>query len=359
MKKLWYLLLLALAGSRTQAQECRFLPAECPVAGASDYGSPDDSVSRLGNPVLPLEIMMENHLRKEATGLVSRIAKKEGWDYVLLSEEASSGARDQNDQVLAYPLRPPHWILFHFELVVDPDSLKAWKDWLMDYSQRGLEGIKAYSQHQAGTQDQQQTYMDSANYYGQQKTKFMTDQMPQYQQALQTNNKSMISSYEKRMAVYDQKINAFIQKAAALQRDPASERAFQDRDSERKLQRIHFQDASVLVVEIGYNTDYVKSPDGVAAPAVSKDPMWMNTPSPDPVSVDLFNRSHNCVVLLKGDWRRSGSEGFTPAYRAAKVNTDKTTAKKTKCDQVQTISYQLSGNARAIRRWLTDMTQDK
>lgn len=313
MKKLWSLsFLLALCSTRLQAQECRFFPAECPVAGATDYGSAGDSVDRLANPVLPIEIAMENRLRTLATGLVRRIAAKEGWDYVLLSEEASSGARDPNEQVLAYSLRAPHWILFHFELVVDPDSLRAWKNWLMEYSQRGLDGVKAYSQQQAGVQDQQQAFMDSANYYGQ-------------------------------------------QKATGLQHDPAAEKAAGDRESERKLQRIHFQDASVLVVEIGYNIEFVKVPDGLTAPAVSSEPMWMNNPGPDPASVDLFNRSHNCAVLLKGQWRQSGSEGFIPAFRTIKTENDKQTVKKSKCDQVQTVSYQLSGNARAIRRWLADM----
>jgi len=53
-------------------------------------------------------------------------------------------------------------------------------------------------------------------------------------------------------------------------------------EGERKRQRVHFRDASVLVVEVGINMNFAKIVDGVALPVLSAGPMWMNNGAPDP-----------------------------------------------------------------------------
>lgn len=207
---------------------------------------------------------MENRLRAKLLGWMERVAQKEGWEYVELSEDLASGERDANGNVLAYPQRPPHWMVFRFQFIINTDSLRAWDNWQQSFAQRRLDNARA------GRSD---------------------------------------AGFE----------------------------------AERKSQRVHFRDASVLVAEIGFNMDFAKTPGEVAVPAVSPGPIWMSNPAPDPIAADLINRSHNCVLLLQGDWKKSPLGG---GYRP--------TGKKIKCDQIETITVHLSGNATAIRRCLAD-----
>lgn len=294
MRIQWPLLLIGglflVAGHPAAAQDCRFFPADCPVNGAAGYGSPDDSLSRLDNPVLPREVAMENRLRRLATDIVSRIAAKQGWDYVELSEDYCPGNRDARAQVLAYPLRPPHWVVFHYQLVVNRDSLQAWLAWLKEFSQRRMD-----------------------------RTTSEMNELAAHPENAQLNKRAQ-------------------EEQAAF-------------DTERNRQRIHFREASLLIVEIGFNTDFTRTPNGIATPPVSGTPIWLNNPAPDPIAVDLINRSHTSALLLKGDWHRSGG-GYIAAFRGDRASSDEGTVKRIKCDEVQTIGLQLSGNAAAIHQFL-------
>ena len=263
-----YYLLLLFAGLCFNgfAQPCKYFPADCPETRSDPYGSPEDSISRLDNPVIPQEIRMENRLRNQLTEMMNRIAAKEGWEVAELSEDLASGARDANGNVLSYPMRAPHWMQFHFQFIVNADSLKAWSSWLMEFTQRRLDNARA------GKPD---------------------------------------GGFE----------------------------------GERNRQRVHFRDVSLLVVEVGINMNFAKIVDGVAAPELSAGPMWMSNGAPDPIAVDLFNRSRQCALLLKGDWKRVNG-GFVAGFANNKTM---------KCDAVQSLSVHLSGNSGAIRRWLGDV----
>ena len=96
---------LTTAACTSMAQSCSYFPADCPTQDPTVLGTPDDSLSRMGNPLLPREITMENRLRTLCTHLMQQIADKEGWDMVELDDAASAGARDENQNVLAYDRR--------------------------------------------------------------------------------------------------------------------------------------------------------------------------------------------------------------------------------------------------------------
>lgn len=258
-----YLLLLLLTGAVYAgfAQPCKYFPADCPETRSDPFGSAEDSVSRLDNPVIPLEVTMENRLRTKVTDWMNRIAAKEGWEVAQLSEDLGSGARDAGGNVLAYAQRPPHWMVFRFQFIVNADSLAAWGAWSQEFAQRRIDNMRA------GKSD-----------------------------------------------------NGF--------------------EAERNRQRIHYRDATLLVVEIGLNMNFAKTIEGAALPQVGAGPIGMTNAKPDPIAVDLMNRSHNCLLLLKGGWKQSPLGG---GYAAA-------FAKEKKCDQIQTMSITCSGNAAAIRR---------
>ena len=349
-----FLLFFCSAALRAHAQQpCSYLPADCPLNGVADYGTPDDSIARLNNPVIPREIVMENRLRRWTASLLGTVAAKQGWQLIQLSEVTGSGFRAPDESILPYELRPPHWVYVTWELIVNADSLRAWKAWLEDFSRRRLDAMNQYAGKQVSQQDRVQAYMDSANHYGELQGKYMTDHMAKYQQDLLAGNKAGIGAYEKGLAPFQQKIDFFTKKAAALQNDPGAEKADADAETERKLQTVRFRDASVVIVEFGFNMDYAKSA-GSLLPGTAAGSLWFTNSDPDPIGIDAIVRSRNSVLLLEGPWNRKPDSygGYRPLFEADKASVDQHTPKRIRCDRVQTIDCHLSGNVRAIRQLL-------
>ena len=337
------------------AQSCPFAPADCPVNGADSYGTPDDSTTRLLNPIIPQEITMENRLRRWMTSQLERIAKTQGWELVQISEDGSSGFRAPDGSVVKYPLRPPHWYVATWQFIVNKDSLKAWKDWLVDFGQQRMKMIGQVAADQTAAYDRSKPYRDSADHYMQLMGQYMQDHMAQYQKDLMAGNKSGTGSYEKTVAAYQKKSDYFSQKAGDMAKDPGAEKDDGDAEVVRKKQNVHFRDAALLVVEFEFNMDFAKtagSATGFAAGA----PIWFSNTDADPIAIDFFARSHTNVLVLEGDWNtKANAGGYRPAFYSNRQSVDQTTPKRIKCDQVQTIDIHLSGNPQAIRRFLAVM----
>lgn len=285
--------------------QCSFRPADCPVSSGDEYGSPDDSISRLSNPVLPLEITMENRLRRWTTDLMDRITGKEHWRYVELSEDVCSGARADDESVLAYPLRPPHWMEIHFQVIVNDDSLVAWRNWLTAFAQRRLDATMEYAK----------------------------------QQASETANPAKMATITS-----------------------AAEKADKGFEAEMRRMTIHYHEASVLDIEFDFNMDYVKvigAPPATALPLTisGTSTLWLNNPDPVTNSIDLFERCHTNAVLFAGQFKRTpDGQGYRPLWMSDKSATNFSTPKKIKSDQIQSIDCHFSGNVPAIHKALADFS---
>lgn len=287
-----FLLYLLLAPQPRAAAQCTLTPADCPEA--TDYGSPDDSTNRMGNPLLPMEITLENRLRQWSNDLIDQIATREHWTYIELNETYSSGFRAADNSVLAYPLRPPHWLVIRYQLIVSEDSLAAWRSWLGTFSQRRLDATLAYAKQQVG----------------------------------QTN----------------------------------AAKANEDFENERRRQTIHYREAATLVVEFEFNTEYVNiagapaNPPSSAPASPATTILWFNNPNPEFNSIDLFDRTHNNVIVLAGAWSRSpDGHAYRPAWKNSKTATDLSTPKQFPSDRVQTLDCRLSGNLAAMSTLLADL----
>ena len=351
------------------AQACKASPAICPPNGWENWGSPDDSVDHLNNPVLPREVGMENRLRQFTTRIMEGIAAKEGWEVTQVEDGGSSGFRAADGSVLAYDLRPPHWYLFTYQFIVNQDSMAAWRGWLADFGQRRMNSVNEYASHATSVQDKVQACMDSANYYGDLKGKYMTAHFEAYQKALMAGNKAVTGNYEKEVARYDKKITEFTDKAGALQKNPGAEEKDKNDEDEGKSLNQRYWDGSILIVQIAYNQDIAKTggtpAGGIGSPLGTNSGLnggftlakWYVNGEPDNVSIDIFPRSKNLLLVLMGPWvTKADSYGdFRPAFYQDKTATDRQTNKKIKSDQVQTIDFHLSGNTKAIRRFLGDM----
>ena len=353
MKKILLALIAALpVFNSSSAQSCSRAPADCPVNGADSYGTQDDSTGRLVNPIIPQEITMENRLRRWMAAHLESIAKTEGWQLVQISEGGSSGFRAPDESVLKYPLRPPHWFIYTWQFIVNNDSLKAWNDWLVNFGQQRMDKLNQNAANQTSAYDRSKPYRDSAEHYMELMGQYMQDHMAQYQKDVMAHNKTGTDSYEKAVAAYQKKSDYFTQKAAGGTNDAAAAKEDADAETFRKKQNVHFRDATILDVQFEFNMDYAKtagSATGFAAGA----PIWFSNTDPDPIAVDFFERSRTNVLVLEGDWNmKSTTGGYRPAFYSNKPSVDLTTAKRIKCDQVQTVDIHLSGNPQAIRKFL-------
>jgi hypothetical protein len=369
---LTFLLTVAAIGCMSEgvrAQACKASPAICPPNGWENWGNPEDSADRLGNPVLPREIAMENRLRLFTTRIMERIAAKEGWEVTQVEDGGSTGYRAADESVLTYNLRPPHWHMLTYQFIVNQDSMNAWRSWLVDFGQRRMNTVNENASQQMSVQDKVQACMDSANYYGDLKGKYMTAHFEAYQKALMAGNKAAISSYEKDVARYDKKINEFTDKAGALQNNPGSVEKDKNYDTEAKALNQKYWDGCVLIVQVWFNNELAKtggaSGAGIGTPTATTTgsnagftlAKWYSNVDPDNFSIDLYPRSKNMLLLLMGPWlTKADSYGdFRPSFFLDKTAMDRSTNKKIKSDQVQTIDFHVSGNLRSIRRFLADM----
>ena len=347
-----------------QAQPCPQFPANCPDNTVTDRGSPDDSVARLLNPLIPQEVAMENRLRQWAQTLVNSIAQKEGWEVVEIADDAAAGYRNTTDAVLAYDRRPAHWFHMTWQFIVSKDSLQAWRDWLTGFSQRRLDATQQYMSNINAKQGAIQAYMDSANYWGDLMAKYMTSHIEQYQKDLVAGNKTGISTYEKGVEVYRKRQDGFLNKAAELQKDPSAEKASADADQESNSQKLRHRDATVVILEFDFNNriaqtagNKVPSPPG-SAPAIK----WYANPEPELLdNVHFFTHSRHMALWLIGAWApnpdRDGS--YQSTWSASRDETHTYSNKKIKCDKVQNLFCQVSGNAAAMRRILADLPADE
>jgi hypothetical protein len=288
-------------GGRAQ---CPYWPADCPGTDYTHLDPVQDSLDKLGNPLVPEEVAMEHRLRELTTTLVGRIAEKEHWEAVELNEGGASGYRDlpPNDTPLNYALRPPHWFGISFQVIVNKDSLEAWSSWLKDLSERRLAQVNKYSDLMVAGQDKYKAYINA-----------------------------------------DSKI-----------------------EEEKRSRGLSFRESSLLLVEFEFNIENANveggRATGIGGQAGSSPGFtmlrWYSYPEPDMQdAVHSYTHSRNVVLALNGGWNlRPDANGFyLPAFRVDRKNTDHTTIKNSKCDQVQASALYLSGNKPAMGKFLADL----
>lgn len=292
MKLLLLLILILLVGTQLRSfAQCAYAPADCPES--TDYGSADDSTNRMGNPVLPLEITMENRLRNWTAALIDRIASKEHWRYIELTESSSAGARAADGSVLGYPLRPPHWMQIQYQLIVSEDSLSAWQTWLQTFARRRLDATMAYAKQQAG-------------------------------QAAATKANDDFENERRRQTIH------FREAATVI---------------------VEFDFNMDYVKTAGTAT----SPATSAQPATTT--IWFKNSNPEFNGIDAPERVHTNVLLLVGSFNKSpDGQGYRPAWMNDKTATNLSAPKKNKSDQIQSIDCHLSGNPSAIRLLLAGLS---
>lgn len=352
------LLILGHAG----AQSCDNFPADCPDNGLE---SAQDSDVCINNMILPQEISMQHRLRDKLTALMNDISKRNKWQVYAFLEEAGSGIM-VNDKPLPYAYRRPYQCGFSFIFIVNEDSLHAWQNWYNnDLQNASNKVVDAYKQsgNAIAQDDNRQKYLDSANYYGNQKTKYMTDHFADYQKALQANDTKGQKKYEADIKRYDDKINACINKTndKAAQGFSSSKSQFDDLETYKHKNTIAFRNGSIMRVSFSFN-DYIAIADDeekklagtLSIPAAAFGTMIHNNKPDEHEIFGQYLRSPDMALLLFGKWLLKQDEyhSYHSLYYGDKKNTDAVTIKKIPCDKVQTVIMHVEGSTNYINRFL-------
>ena len=357
-------LLLGIFNPHLYAQSCPESPADCPDRDYVNTDRAEDSTERILNPLVPQEISMEYRLRDLTGRLVRSVAAREHWaEPVEITEGGASGFRTSTGAVLPYSLRPPHYFTITWRVVVNPDSLQKWQNWLIDFANRRTDNMRAYSAVAVSKQDVFLRYRDSASYYSDRKADYMTAHYAAYQQAVMAGNKAGIDAYEKAIAVYDKKIDAFLNKAGDSQKNTDAENSEKNFDAEQKNMSFTFRESVVLLVEFNFNPDQagpnnstIKAAGTISQPGFRLLKWYFNQEPQMNDNVHAFDRSKNIVIGLTGGWNLvlDRNDAYVSSFKQDKTSTNKTDPKAIKCDQVQSASLYLSGNKAAMKKFLAD-----
>lgn len=357
--------------STLHAQQCDKFPADCPV----NVETEQDSDCCLNNFIISQEIIMQNGLRKQMTEMMEAAAKTRKWQVYQYTESTDTGIGNGNAKPLLYPFRGPHSFSISFIFIVNQDSLAAWQNWYNnELAQRAYSVVDSYNQ--AGKNDNTiQNYADSAIYYGNLKTKYMTDNAASYQKAILASDQKAIKKYEDGVKKYDDKVTAFMNKASGKKDENYSSANSEQKDLQTYKQNmtIAFRNASMIRIKIDFNygtavtsiAEDVKTINHLSIPATSFAVMLHNNqPSASEVEVfDLnqFIRSPDFAMLLFGKWILKEDEyhSYHAVYTSDKKNMDHVTIKKIPCDKVQTIVMHVEGSTHYINQFLQSFDLQK
>jgi hypothetical protein len=113
-------------------EDCAWFPAPCPheseIANAQSY-----TERSLDNKITAQELAMESNLRNMLTDILQKMARQNHWQLYELNESSYDRPNSiigyAKWETVPYEKRPPHGYSISFILVVNKDSLKAWRDW--------------------------------------------------------------------------------------------------------------------------------------------------------------------------------------------------------------------------------------
>jgi hypothetical protein len=313
------------------------------------------------------EYAMQDNLRYFTIAMMQEVAKKENWECHTFLEEQDRGIGIDNDtKPLPYSLRRPCQWAISFVFIVNKDSLHAWQNWYNnDLQNASNKVVDSYRQsgNDLSADNTRKKYLDSATYYGDQKTKYMTDHAADYQKAILAGNTKGQKKYEDEMKRYYDRINACINKTndkSAKDLSP-SKTQFDDLETYTHKNTIAFRNASILRVTLNVN-DYIAGADDegkkiikqLSLPASTMAVLLHNNAPDEHEVFGQYLRSPDVALLLFGKWilKQDQYHSYHSAYFADKKNTDASTVKKIPCDKVQTMVLHVEGSPRYIGHFL-------
>ncbi len=352
-----------------EAQSCRQFPADCPdnemlqqMTEKKWEGPADLKVKE--------EYAMQDNLRDFFTSMMQQMAKRENWQYYLFLEDHGPGIGiEGNTKPLPYPLRHPCQWGISFVFIVNEDSLHAWQNWYNNDLQNEMnKAVHSYkqSENDLSKDEIQKKYFDSAGYYGDQKTKYMTGHAADYQKAIVDNDIKGQKKYEVEMKRYDDMINASINKANGKRDETFSGTAKQQEDFQtyKHNRTMAYRNASIIRVTYNVNeyttgslAETAKTVKLLSEPDASLSVILHNSQPDEHEIFGQYLRSPDYALLLFGKWvlKLNVYNSYDAVYRADKKSNDAVSVKKIPCDKVQTIIIHVEGGTNYIYQFLQSL----
>jgi len=279
--------------------QCDYYPADC-----SSDGQLPDSSERFGNPVIPQEVSMEIRLHQFFSDQLQKIADKKKWAMYVFNESGGSGYLNANRLgPLDFKFRPPHDYEISFIVIVDQDSILAWKNWLKEY------------------------------------TGYMQDQIEKAKGS--GDMTTYMSGFDKMKAVLKSKTESY-------------------RNASMLRVKFEINPWSTAVSTITENlriTMMAPVPHSLVAIRAHND----KTDDHGIYDLNQFTRCNDFVFLLFGAWiaKPVSDLNYFPLYHPGDKHMDVTTVKTVPCDQVRAIAMHVEGDPKYISQFIQSLDTDK
>jgi hypothetical protein len=326
-------------------QRCETWPADCPEKESMELSQSD--AHRLEAGLLQSEIAIQDKMRNEITTLFQHTATSLHWQVTQLEDITGLSGRQKPETPAS--LRSPRGMEMYFQFIVSDDSLESWRNWkLSDIENRKTVGTAATNSYgDVLNSPLYKSYIDSANHYQQ----LYTDYMEKHQ------NEGAALFTDKTAESYSKKMNAYTDKAVALQKQNINGNGFKSLEEEGKKINYRYRNATVVYVDVTQNYDVVQihddankaSPYSFPGAAIARQAVIKEEESG---YYHEFGKWNYMVMLLFGSWSAKTVNGSYLAGFSANGQNDDHTAKKVPSDKTQTISVSVFGNQRNVEKFV-------
>lgn len=367
---------LLIYSTTIRAQSCSYFPADCP----GNMQSKDQTFCNV-RFIISQEISMQDMIRDFMTDQMETLAKAKNWDVYELDEDADGECLIPADKMgvaypVPYPLRAPHGFTISFIFIVNTDTLNAWKEWYYnDFLQSSTKMVNDWKSNLSDPSFQatQQTYMDSAQYWSNLLTDYMTKNYEAFSKAAVSNDQVIVNRYNSTTKEYQKHIDYWTSKAANLTKETtaSSDLAREKFDKEAHIKTDAFRNNTIIRVKYEFNKNVTSvTRDGelrlvkqLQVPEALLAQIYHNSKTDDHASFDQnqFYRCTDLAYLLFGKWNMVPDKfkQYHAQFMSDKKNTDKITVKSVPCDKIQTIAVHIEGRPDHIEAFLKQLNTEK
>ena len=252
--------------AKSQDLPCTYWPAPCPNTDA--ISTADDWTPRMkDNIALIQELKFEKKMRLQLYSILAEAAKRNHWELYELTEEAYDGPPSPSIsygewESTPYEKRPPASDDITFIIIVNKDSLSAWKNWEIEFQSQMDNSAQQYNSaaEDADKDPLIKAYSDSENHYIDLETKYSDDHEKQYLKDIQDNNTAAIKEHKKKVKWLSDKVNYFVKKIQEQSKvyAGAGQSLTSDLDENTKKTKL-FSEASIVLLHFMINPDEVKT----------------------------------------------------------------------------------------------------
>jgi len=344
-KFLAFALLSFFMGTSYAQQRCELWPADCPEKEAIEISQ---SISRrLDAGLLQTEIAIQDKVRNAITKQFQQTATALHWQLTQL--EDVTGLNGMQKAETPVSLRSPRGMDLFFQFIVSEDSLQSWRDWkLSDIEKRKTVGAAATQSYgDVLNSPLYKSYIDSANHYQQ----LYTDYLEKHQ------NEGAALFTNKIVEEYSKKMNAYTDKAVALQNQNISGNGWKSLEDEGKKINYRFRNATVVYVNVTQNYDVAEIHDDANKVSAYSFPnaiiaKQVVIKEDETGYYHEFGKWNYMIILLFGNWSNKIVNGCYQAGFAASGQNNDRTVKKVTSDKVQTISVSVFGNQHNVEKFV-------